>query len=539
MNSEKGEITGLRLCVKHAAFLIVIQLLVYFPFVTGKLTNPDAVQNGTLYKEAYTWEITLGRPLLALDGRLTNYTISPSFMTLAAIALTSFSAAILMQPFRLRSGKLRFLCECLLVLAPAVWCTYTYYFCSAFYAKSLLLACASFGIVSGLHAGRKRQNVLLLLLAGCVLSLSLATYQAYIAVYVTFACLWLIHEALRTGGPDFRSLLRSACRFLAVMILGIALYLAGWKLLLALMQLTADSGRGFDQMGHLRWRELPQQLGMSYVRTFQYFFRNTMLNNSYSTLIPRWGYNTGYLLVTGIPAVYALIRSKRETVLKAAAALLTGLLPVFLMCITIAAPDTSILSTTGCIMLPAMNAAYLAPILIAEADPSCMPSQAQHRDRVLTTIAGCVILWMLTLLSLDGEQYMTYERNKAYHVAEEISRQLDEIPDPVYEKGMRKVCIVGNYEDGHYPNQFPRLKTSVQWTSASLGMFWTDYTGQFRGMRTFFADEMGAGYSMASEAEYEAILQTDEFREMTVFPEKESVRKIGDFIVVRLSKPDV
>lgn len=569
--------------IRKGGIVLLMQLLIYAPFLSGRLVNPDCFWIGMVYKPSYKWEVSLGRYLLGVDQALLGYSMNPTFMTIASMLISSMAISLLLEPFREICGWRRGLCAALLAMSPFLWCTYTYYFCSAFYMKAYLLAAAAFVLITkGGSEGNISADVLRrVLLAGLCLCLSLATYQAYISVYLTFALLYPAYICLVRKRAELRQVFRLILRFLAAFLCGIALYLLSTKLVQEGLHITPDSSRGFDRMGKLQTGDLLHQIYLTYAYEFHYFFRDSFLNNSYGVLISRRSVNLIFFLIIGLTFLLTLYRIRCSVLRKAMCVLFLFLLPIAQMVITLAAPGASVLDTTGSIMLVCMNAAYAGPLLVIfgaeavrardaisvniSADAGITVSDSKNLDtkalcgpesnnrnrtgagagtrsvvsflRSIHTFAlipaSALVIWMLGCLALDAEQFLGYERSKTDHVLEEISSRVDVLAK--CDLSEQKVCIIGDHEDGNYPNAFPELRESVQWTTAMYGNFWEGYTSHFHGMSGYFRDYFGVDYKLVETEQALKIREMQEYKAIPLFPAEKSVQKIGDVIVVKLS----
>lgn len=66
---------------------VITGFIVYFPFLTQWLGNPDSFWNGMLYKNGSDWENSQGRFGLTVLYKIKGYLISPTFVTFCSVIL--------------------------------------------------------------------------------------------------------------------------------------------------------------------------------------------------------------------------------------------------------------------------------------------------------------------------------------------------------------------------------------------------------------------------------------------------------------------
>lgn len=122
--------------------------------------------------------------------------------------------------------------------------------------------------------------------------------------------------------------------------------------------------------------------------------------------------------------------------------------------------------------------------------------------------------------------------DKAYYVASEI---LHHITDEENYDADCVLMISGKMEEGNYPDLYQELNWAMEGKIASYGLFWGSPSASQSCLNGLFKQYFGIEYTMCSDEEYNEILQTEEFLEMSNFPEENSTRMINGIMVVKLS----
>ena len=112
---------------------------------------------------------------------------------------------------------------------------------------------------------------------------------------------------------------------------------------------------------------------------------------------------------------------------------------------------------------------------------------------------------------------------------------VDEIEELVDNSSNYRICFVGTMENGNFPEIYPELSYSVQWTTASYKTVWNSFGGRQNCWIKYMAHYLGKRYNSCSQSDYDRIIQSEEYSTMQNFPDEHSVAVVDDIIVVKLS----
>lgn len=490
----------------------VLACCIYFSKISSKLPNPDAIWNGLFYKESYHWEVSLGRYMIGLLQTLRTNIVSTSFITVLCLLILSVICIYTIKIFDIKALGWKIVMGTLIIISPTVGSTLTYYYCSDFYMLSYLLAVLAVWFAVG-KCGKRG-----IIVSSIFVMISAAIYQAYVCLALL---LFLIYFMKMLIDVDISN--KEICRkvkngFLSIGI-GVGLYLANNKLVQKLSRIEATEGRGFSKMGMINLKNMQEQIGDCYADFFRYFFSDMMINNN---CYGRKYINIFFFLMLAVIIFEILIKQRMTVGRKAILAALFLLFPLISMSICIFAPEVSIYEATGVLMLPAMNFVYVLAVVLKQS--------LKGRVCGIGLLAGGIAVFtMLLCLELGGQSYMQYNLLKTYNVAGQIERSVDQYTQT------GKICIIGNMEDGNYPDCYPGLAESQHWLTAGYKAIWTDFYGCQNCWLRFMEQYLGRTYGMCSLDEYHTIISTPEYLSMGTFPDADGVAVINGIVVVKLS----
>jgi len=310
----------------------------------------------------------------------------------------------------------------------------------------------------------------------------------------------------------------------------------GYLIVLKIMRVSLSSGRGFDQMGKIELSQVPILLQQAYHNFWQYFCGNELLNNDW--MFRKWINAIILLTFVGL-IIYKVVKDKlyRDKFLFILLIGLVAILPIGFEVLTIIAPEVDPLGTTGILLVPAMCLLYMALIWFAmlltpeislKKENSFLGGYIKHCYAIILV----PLLWNLLLYTAAFENVMWLNYNSTYALCQKMSEKIDEFNyNP-----KTKIMIAGNPEYGNYPCQYKELREIVKGSLAVKGMVWQGgwlsnvcYQGIYR-------NYFNVNYEITTAQEYQRIIESEAYLEMKLFPNDNSVKKIEDIIVVKLSE---
>lgn len=364
---------------------------------------------------------------------------------------------------------------------------------------------------------------------GGLIAVSLTLYQAYLSVALVVSMLYLINILLF---EPIKKVLMMAFRLSLMGIMGVGLYLG----LLKILRIQLSPHRGFDEMGHINIVQLPMLLGNSYSAFADYFVGDGLLNNS-------WMYRSFFnflvlILCMGMLAylyiVKKIYRQIGKTILFWS---LIFLLPIAFEIMAVVAPGVDTYGTTGILLVPAMGLIYMAAIFLYALVKNTFVMKNAFFSKVMQYAHLMVIIpiiWNLILFTAVFENVMWLNYQSTYALCDKISGHIDEYAD-VY-KSETKIMIGGNPELGNYPCTYEELRAIVKGTLAVKGLVWQGGWISNVCYQDIFKNFYNINYQIPTADEYNAIMESKDYKLMGVFPNNNSVAYIDDIIVIKLSE---
>ena len=487
----------------RAAFFssLTCGLLAHMFAFTNKLINHD--EAGCLFSKGAT--VSSGRwGLGALDSILPNFSM-PWIYGILTIVLIALAVCLMADLFHIRSRLLQALLGGCVLAFPSLTGTFGYMFTSSSYGVAFLLA------VLGVWLVCKGRLWAVAGLAAVVLSLSI--YQAYIAITATLLVLVLIQDLLQ--GKQVLPVFKRGLFFLGFLIVTLGLYILATALVLNLTHTQMNSYAGGNVTFQLS--ALPQRILLAY----QEFFRS-FTQGAYG-LMP--GTHRLHLLLAAVSLGLLgcwLWTGKHHPGSIVLLLVLVALLPLSINCMFLFTAEGSIHT----LVLYSFLGFYLfSTVLIQEVLPEKAPIAVTAKVLknagiwvMALVIAGNILLANQAYLQL----FLRYENAFSFYSNVLAAAQ----QTPGFQPGC-KIAVVGNWQAPGYEAHFEPLDAVM----GVKGFIPNDYSAP-----QFFWNYLGVSLPFADEAQVEALRQTDQFRQMPIYPYHGSIQCIGDYLVIKLSE---
>lgn len=497
---------------------VIAGFIVYFPFLTQWLGNPDSFWNGMLYKNGSDWENSQGRFGLTVLYRLKGYLISPTFVTFCSVILLAFICVLVKRIFHLNRLWHIIFTICFVVVTPNVISTMTYYYCSDSYFLAYFL------IVAAVYCAGRGRNVKNYILASALIAAATSCYQAYIAVAAVLFLMVILQRLVQNG--SLRETGKDFAFFIGTGITSMILYLGVFKLIQVVFGVVPASGK-------LTYPQPDQIIGLgkNAYRYFKaYFLENGFLYNEW---YHRKQLNIYVMLILGVFGICYLIK-KRPSVIRIIAIGFTFILmPPAFMLITIIAPNVNYYPVLS-LQLPAMNYVYLLPVVLLAAWESG-DNAGSNGYKLFEWVTGYVcfrIAVMLIVFTFAFTGYMQMNWNRMFTASVEIEKEIETLKSKEEDA---RIVFAGELPDFAYHNS---LIDAVGGTTAESKMVWSTWSGRQSSWVHFLMHSVGRRYETIEEEEYQDILNTEQFANMPVFPADGFAETINGVIVIKLGNQD-
>lgn len=503
----------------------------YISFGWYSLWNPDSLIR-TLYVEDNVW-VTQARWGCQLWEMLfrSRYTI-PGLSLFWAILFLAVIPIVIIKEFEIKRTGIKFLVIACVMASLHQASTMTYAYCRDEFTMAYLLAVLT--AVYLLKAVKKGgRNIRYDVSAIFCLVVSLAIYQSYLSVVLALLAagfaIYIISDI--PAGDCIKSVVRAGMD----LVIGVVLYYISVQVSLVVWHTKMSSYRNMDQ-SWINIKAIPSMIRDAYVSFYYYFFTNQMFFNDFRGK-KYLHFLILFLLVAMV--IYLVYSARRNMSLWKYFLLVAEMLlaPLFINVVFL-------MTTSGVsfMMLPGIQYVYVVfAILLSEIwkrNETLSVNISKLKKRILCCVGVPLMLVIYTntaqiFLMVDA---LRIEINKSVSVANNLDYAIKTNSD--YEKNM-KILIVGDYKTGNYPdnwgwNQY--YKKILKGTTLEFGQFWFgDESFTMNCWNHIFMNYCGTPYPWCTNDEAKAIISTEEFLEMAVFPEEGSLRAINGVLTIKMS----
>ena len=488
-------------------FSIIACTILHLPLFTKTLLTGDILLN-TNYYSGYAWEISLGRFGLYFYGLLKSFIVVPELEIILSILLITGSIILMLDLFKIKKKSLQLLSSLLIILSPIISCTLLFHYCSLPYSL------AFFTITSAIYLLINSKNKICKYFLPCILTtLALSMYQAYLAIGLTLLLLYWMMQIIKkkfNWKKFFISFL--------IILLGTVFYYILMKLSLLITHVELSTYKGANTLGIKSLLEIPEGLLHSYQTFYDFYFTDNIVN---TTNIGMNYLNFIFLLLLITASIALILRKKVSIKYILLFYLFLFLLPVTMNVITIIIPDTNmqILQGTAYLLL-----FFFLCYLIND-------------NKVLQIIAIFLFIFMIRGYYIqDNATYKVLEQtyHKTYSIASDIKEKTIKID---YNK---PVMIAGDISKNKYymkkqTTELSQLSNLTYGYVSNYPLFWNEFTNMKNGWSRFMETYLGFPITFVDLDTYQKILETNEYKDMKIYPDKDSIQQIDDVIVVKLS----
>ena len=507
---------------KRNLFLITIitSMIVHFQLYALMITGPDTLIN-SMYHQADVWELMLLRFGLYFMQVIKGNIVSPILSTLISSIFLGITILLVIDIFKIKNKYLKYITALLLVVAPNISATLTFFYCSDAYILGMLLATLSVYIMRKFE--EKKWPIFL---GGVLLALAMGMYQTYLSVTMVLISGTLLIDTLNNKG--IKKIFIDLVRYILMGVIGIGLFYAISHIILIIANLSVSDYSGANSIGITSiLSNLLKLLPESYQSFFNYFFNDKMIPNTI------WHTNILYIIIFVIELIATIYLVVKNKVYKKVSnivltIILIAIMPICFGIIEIIVPDTDIHILMACSMI------FIFPIFfkILELLPKDNFSKV-----IKYIIVGCSIIVAWNYIWQDNASYIAINsmQNQAINTASRLVTHIEELDEYTPEM---PVLLLGGLENNEYLSRENTTIEAKKVFDRSWGFISeksTIWWGNLDSWRKIFYEYVGANLKLVSEWESTDILESDEFKTMKYYPEKDGIKIINNTVVVRLS----
>ncbi len=248
----------------------ILLLLIHLPLLTKNILTADVLLNNFYYK-GYSWEISLGRFGLYIIGLLKGFMSTPVIDLIPSFIITSIITYLLIDLFDIKGSINTILTILIMVLSPIISTIFIFHYCAIGYLIAFLC-----GVLTTYIFYKSKNKYIKNIIPIIMIIISLSMYQAYLSLIITTFVLYNIKLILNK-----KYKYKDVLHYLLLLIIGIITYFILMKLTQFIFHIDPSSYSGADSIGINTILSIPNKFISSYKLTFEFFFKDTIIKNSY------------------------------------------------------------------------------------------------------------------------------------------------------------------------------------------------------------------------------------------------------------------
>jgi len=499
----------------------ILGIITHFILLSNLIFSQDGLLNGIHYT-AGNYEASLGRWGINIFDSIRNNIAFPFITTMISIIILGFVNILLIDLFEIKGKIFQILTIFALVVSPSLCMTLLYVYTADVYFYSLFFS------VLTVYSMYKIKNKKIAFFIGMIsFVLMLATYQSYMGVTVGLIVMLEIKNLL-TDKSCLNTLI-DLLKKLIILAVYVVIYYIITLLILKINNLTMSTYGGLNGIGIVSiFSSLNLSVKNAYLAFIKYFFADGVILNR------TWNRHNLYIYFFIIYALIMLIlflkgihkKGKKEFISKFIfACILIFILPIALNLVVIAAPGNEIYYLTSTQMTLIFPFVFIIVQLLDE-------------NEIFAKILkwGITIITIIILMTYFLSIIVTYETtelsyNQAKNIVERVVLRMEDCPG--YHAGMKNL-FAGIIDDVNFPKTMDIYNYTVA-NSLRASLFHATYWGHEATWRNFYNLFLGMNIEYCNDYEYFTIINSDEFKEMDIFPGKNSVKIINDIMVVKFT----
>lgn len=502
--------------------IFILGIVANLSLIIHSINNPDGILAGN-YITGYAWDISLGRwgfvPFYMLNGGV----VLPALTTIVSIFVFSVAIVLILQIIPMQSWFLKGITGGILIAFPSFTQHMTYFYIAEAYASSFLIAVLAAYILDKKIISKK---VIRYVTVVILLTFSMSIFQSMIGVTVA---LWLCILLIDSLSHTIKDVMKKVVEFVLVGICSLGCYFISIRVVCALTGNVLSDYRGISESSSVGLLEMLSAIPNLYKTFFRFYF--TDMYYPYT----QWGMHVLFAILLIIFIIVEVVwcmryvyhnKSFAGTMKVVMRIIFIAIIPLIFTAIGLLAVNTSI----DFKMLPQMM--VLIALVIYRLECIHLPKLHLTKQFIIAGI-GCILIGGQVLICNAICEGMILKYNAAMSLSNRILTALDS-----YEgyNSTIPVAILGNPQDENWLYTNGAYLKKVNADTVAWGQFWSsEYNTTQRSWYQFFNLYHGVIVNMADDTKAQEIVNTQEFKDMDVFPESNSIQMINNVLTVKIS----
>lgn len=490
--------------------VFILGLINNFTFITTEGIAPDALSPAD-FNVAGNWEISLGRFGIKFVNMLRFGLVNKLIIILICLIFLSISIIIIIRIFNIKSKILVFLISALISVAPQFTETYMFIYCADAYCLAFLLSTLAIYFLD-----KSDKNKICYLITCVCTILVCSLYQAYLGVLICGTIILLMKYLL--NNMSVKEVVIKCIKYMLTIFIGVVLYYIILKILISVLGISLASYKGANNLGLKTIINLPKTILQTYKDFLNFFFTNKIINNSYYNRIE---INMFLFAISFAGMISILFRNKYENKVIRILLLIVLLLtiPIGIGVMNLIASGTTINLVTG----PGLIILNILPVLIYK---KLSNNSLENIIKYCFIVIISILIFTFVLQNTFTYMARQHTYRNYYTISNDIYSKVVELEDYSSDKKwMFSDVIKFRIRDTNRANGFISNDNET----------WNNYNGTLQNSN-YFEKYLGIKIRTCSKAEYNEIVKTKEFKEMSVYPNKGSIKIINNIIVIKISE---
>lgn len=485
---------------------VVTAFLCYFMFMVNGYAGPDSMGEGVYMYSGFGWAVSLGRWFIAYAQRhVAVNAVIPFTIIMVYTVMCAFAAIIIFRMFDITNKIWYVLVPASFVSFPIVTIQFGYLYMAAFYAVSFFCA------VAGTKLIRMRKvwsYPLGLILYICMLG----SYQSYVGGVAALALMLLIIDCIGQ-----RKVGQALIDFGAVAGIGGLAAVADLFVMNATISINHIDAS--DRVNSFSFSDIIENFDFSFKYSrvwFFSYFKDTLFSRDKLYIIV-----FALIIISEIILVIRLLINKK---------IVQALLVIVATCLIPYAMNISqfLFPHNGIDNVMRYHYVLILPLLAALLSNLKL---SVHKCLLQWTACLSVVVLVFTFITSASIGGLVYKilYTETYTEAMTMVGRVYALEG--YEKDVTKVMLADSIEWGTSANEFGLLLSE---TNIGAGpVFWGGFVGLDFCRKGYFLNYLGVNVGDLSIDEYYGVVESDEYKEMPVWPAEGSVKMINGIAVIK------
>lgn len=493
---------------------IIFGLITHMYYITNNFPNADTNLCAGMYLNGYDWMLSIGRWLAYFFDAISSYFILPWIDGIIALVLLGIIASLIVSMFDIKNKVNVIIIAGSIVTFPSIMANFGYVNYADTFMYSYLFAVLSIYIAN--KVTKLSGKIISVILIAC----SVGIYQSFICVSIVL-CILIILKDILDNQIKLRQLMYKIFSFFCVGGLGMILYFIMWKVAMLIRHVEPANYKGLTDYGNYSLSSILRNMIDGYRFSIKYLYTNELFYNPSYKIV-------SYVILSLIGALLLVSVIKRKKIYLESWKLVLLVIDILIIplgfgFIKIIAPATTVSPLT----MEQISLFILTIIIILESVD--FKNTKIGLLNWLVLFGSVLIIHSNILISNVGYVNLQLQYEKSYS---SMQRIVDRIIGSEYYSKDIPIFIAGDIMGDNYYTATPQQKEylkGLELVASDVSVYNTMFAKESF-IRTYF----GIYIQYTTDEIQQKILNSDDFKQMPIFPDKECTKVIDGVLVVKM-----